>query len=382
MKMLVLGAGLQGSACAFDLLQDREVTQVTLADIHPDRMARFLSSPNDPRLRPVALDVTDHTAVSNLMTGHVAVMSALPYYFNGHMATLAVASGCHFADLGGNTQIVMEQKQLDSEAQAKGLSIMPDCGLAPGMVNILAAEGIRRLDKTDRVRILVGGLPQHPEPPLNYQIVYSLEGALDYYTTPSWILRDGKRTTVDALSELEYVEFPTPVGRLEAFHTGGGISTMPFTWEGQIREMEYKTLRYPGHVAIMKPIRDLGLLDLEPTMVKGHAVVPRDVFIACVGPKLTKPEGRDLVALRVIVSGQKHGKPAGTTFDLIDYFDEAHHVSAMMRTTGYSLSVTGFVQARRQVIRFGVTTPDEGMPFDRYVDGLKQRGIVIREASN
>ena len=108
--------------------------------------------------------------------------------------------------------------------------------------------------------------------------------------------------------------------------------------------------------------------------------MPRDVFIAAVSPQLTKPEGRDLVALRIIVSGTKHGKPASTTFDLIDRFDEVHHISAMMRTTGYSLSVTGLVQARRQVIRFGVTTPDEGMPFDRYVEGLKQRGIVIRES--
>ena len=378
--MLVLGAGLQGSACAFDLLRDPEVTQVTLADLQPERIPRFLSSRNDPKLRAVTLDVTDHTAVGALMAGHVAVMSALPYYFNGPMAKLAVANGCHFADLGGNTQIVMEQKALDAEAHAKGLSIMPDCGLAPGMVNILAAEGIRRLDETDRVRIFVGGLPQHPEPPLNYQIVYSLEGALDYYTTPSWILRDGKRTTVDALSELEPVEFPTPIGTLEAFHTGGGISTMPFSWEGKIREMEYKTLRYPGHVAIIKPIRELGLLSNTPLQVKGHDVVPRDLFIAAVSPQLTKPEGRDLVALRIIVSGTKHGKPASTTFDLIDRFDEAHHVSAMMRTTGYSLSVTGLVQARRQVIRFGVTTPDEGMPFDRYVDGLKERGIVIRES--
>jgi lysine 6-dehydrogenase len=380
MKMLVLGAGLQGSACAFDLLQDPEVTQVTLADIQPERMAGFLSRRNDPKLRAVALDVTDHTAVSNLMAGHTAVMSALPYYFNGPMAILAVASGCHFADLGGNTQIVMEQKKLDAEARANGLSIMPDCGLAPGMVNILSAEGIRRLDTTDRVRIFVGGLPQHPEPPLNYQIVYSLEGALDYYTTPSWILRDGKRTTVDALSELEPVVFPNPIGTLEAFHTAGGISTMPFTWEGKVREMEYKTLRYPGHVAIMKPIRELGLLSNQPLRVKGHDVIPRDVFIAAVSPQLTKPEGRDLVALRIIVSGVKHGKPASTTFDLVDRFDEVHHISAMMRTTGYSLSITGLVQARRQVIRFGVTTPDEGMPFDRYVEGLKQRGVVIRES--
>lgn len=380
MKMLVLGAGLQGCACAFDLLRDPEVTRVTIADLQPDRMARFLARLEDPRLVPLALDVTDHQAVREAMRDHDAVLSAIPYYFNGPMAKLAVECGCHFADLGGNTEIVMEQKKLNDEAQQKGLSIMPDCGLAPGMVNILAAEGIRRLDRTDRVRIYVGGLPQHPEPPLNYQIVYSLEGALDYYTTPSWILRDGKPVTVDALSELEPVDFPQPVGQLEAFHTAGGVSTMPFTFEGTVREMEYKTLRYPGHAKIMRDIRSMGLLDLEPVMVKGQKVVPRDAFIASVSPKLTKPEGRDLVALRVVVSGIKDGAPKSTTFDLIDYFDEKHGISAMMRTTGFSLAITGLIQARRQVIRFGVTTPDEGMPFDRYVGALRERGVSIRES--
>ncbi len=380
MKMLVLGAGLQGCACAFDLLRDPEVSRVTIADLQPERMSRFLARTEDPRLMPVTLDVTNHAAVLEVMKDHDAVLSAIPYYFNGPMAKLAVEAGCHFADLGGNTEIVMEQKKLETEARAKGLSIMPDCGLAPGMVNILAAEGIRRLDVADRVRIYVGGLPQHPEPPLNYQIVYSLEGALDYYTTPSWILRDGKPVTVDALSELEDVEFPTPVGTLEAFHTAGGISTMPFSFEGKIREMEYKTLRYPGHADLMRAVREMGLLDLTPVMVKGKEIVPRDAFIASVSPKLTKPEGRDLVALRVVVSGTKAGQPLTTTFDLVDRYDEVHGISAMMRCTGYSLSVTGLVQARRQVIRFGVTTPDEGMPYDRYVEMLGERGVVIRES--
>src|SRR5438105_426455 len=142
-----------------------------------------------------------------------------------------------------------------------------------------------------------------PEPPLNYQIVYSLAGALDYYTTPSWVLRDGRPARVEALSELEHVVFPPPVGELEAFHTGGGISTLPWAYEGRVRTMEYKTLRYPGHVAIMRPIRELGLLDLTPVTVDGKRIVPRDAFIATVSPTLTKPDGRDLVALRVEVRG-------------------------------------------------------------------------------
>ena len=379
MRMLVLGAGLQGSACAYDLLQNPGVTGVTIADLRPDHLPRFLEAARDERLRPVKLDVSDEQAVRQAMAGHAAVMSAIPYYYNGPMARFAVESGCHFADLGGNTEIVMEQKKLHDEAKSKGVSVIPDCGLAPGMVNILAAEGIRRVDHADTVKIFVGGLPQNPEPPLNYQIVYSLEGALDYYTTRSWIVRDGEPAQVDALSEIEHVEFPEPVGRLEAFHTAGGISTMPFAYAGRIDSMEYKTLRYPGHADVMRPIRDLGLLSLEPIEVKGQRVVPRDLFIAAVTPQLKKPEGRDLVALRVEVAGTKGGSPSRTVFQLIDRYDTEHGISAMMRTTGYSLSITGQMQADGRVTETGVHTPDEAMPFRAYVDELKRRGIVIEE---
>jgi lysine 6-dehydrogenase len=379
MDMLVLGAGLQGCACAYDLLRNPAVTKVTLADLRTDSLPTWLSDVGKGRLAPMRLDVTDHPAVLSAMRGHAAVMSAIPYYLNADMARLAVEAGCHFSDLGGNTEIVFEQKKLHQTAQAKGLSVIPDCGLAPGMVNILAAEGIRRLDRTERVKIYVGGLPQHPEPPLNYQIVYSLEGALDYYTTPSWVLRGGKPTQVDALSELEDVEFPEPVGTLEAFHTGGGISTMPFAWEGKIATMEYKTLRYPGHVAVMRPIRELGLISNDPVTVKGHRVVPRDLFIAAVHPKLFKPKGQDLVALKVEVSGTKAGKPASTTFQLIDRYDTERGISAMMRTTGYSLSITGQMQADGRVTEKGVHTPDEAMPFQAYVDELAKRGVRIEE---
>lgn len=379
MKMLVLGAGLQGAACAWDLLRNPAVTAVTVADLRVDRLPAFLDAARSPRLHLVQLDVNDHAAVRRVMTGHDAVMSALPYYFNGPMAVLAVECGCHFSDLGGNTEIVLEQKKLHGAAQSRGLSIVPDCGLAPGMVNILAAEGIRRLDRADRVKVYVGGLPQQPEPPLNYQIVYSLEGALDYYTTPSWVLRGGRPVQVDALSELETVEFPAPVGPLEAFHTAGGISTLPFKYEGAIDVMEYKTLRYPGHVAIMRPIRELGLLGNEPISVKGQQVVPRDVFIAAVHPKLHKPQGKDLVALLVRVSGTRGGAPATVTFRLIDRYDAEHGISAMMRTTAYSLSITGQMQADGRVALKGVHTPDEAIPFAEYVRELGLRGVMVEE---
>jgi lysine 6-dehydrogenase len=379
MKLLVLGAGLQGCACAYDLLQNPAVEQVTLADLRPERLPKFLTGNWEGRLRTIRLDVSDRAAVRAAFAGQAAVMSAIPYYYNGAMAQAAVEGGCHFADLGGNTEIVLEQKKLHREAEAKGISVIPDCGLAPGMVNIIAAEGIRRLDRADKVKIFVGGLPQSPEPPLNYQIVYSLEGALDYYTTPSWVLRGGKPVQVDALSEVEPVEFPAPLGTLEAFHTGGGISTLPFAYQGKIDVMEYKTLRYPGHAAVVRPIRELGLLANDPIEVKGCKVVPRDVFIAAVSPKLSKPNGRDLVALQVQVTGTRQGKKQSITFRLIDYYDVKHGISAMMRTTGYSLSITGQMQVDGRVKAKGVRTPDEAMPFAGYVSELGKRGVKIEE---
>lgn len=378
MKMLVLGAGLQGSACAYNLLQHNEITHVTVADLTPGSLPPFLAALKDERFSTVALDARDAAAAAAIMQGHDAVMCALPYYFNEPMTRAAIEAGCHFSDLGGNTAIVQDQKKLHDQALARRLSVIPDCGLAPGMVNILAAEGIRRMDLAKTVRIYVGGLPQQPEPPLNYQVVYSLEGALDYYTTPSWVLRGGKPVEVEALSELEDVFFPEPIGTLEAFHTGGGISTMPFAWAGKIETMEYKTLRYPGHVAIMRPIRELGLISDQPIEVRGKAVVPRDVFIAATRPALLKPDSPDLVALRVVVTGTRDGRDASVTFELVDRYDEQTGISAMERTTGFSLALTGLMQVNGTITALGVHTPDEAVPFQPYVDGLRRFGVEIR----
>jgi lysine 6-dehydrogenase len=379
MRMLVLGAGLQGSACAYDLLQNPEVSEVRLADLRVEHLPAFLAPYSGKRLLPTRLDVRDREAVLAVMRESDAVMSAIPYYFNFDLATHAVDAGVHFADLGGNTEIVFQQKTLDARAREQNVTVIPDCGLAPGMVNILAQLGIDRLDETEQVKIFVGGLPQEPEPPLNYQIVYSLEGVLDYYTTLSWVVRNGKRERVTALSEREPVTFPAPVGELEAFHTAGGLSTMAFRYEGQIPTMEYKTLRYPGHAHIMEAIRELGLLELAPVDVKGQKVVPRDLVVAAMGPRLTKPKARDLVALRVVVDGRKNGKRASFGWELIDYYDEAHGISAMMRTTGYSLSITGQLQASGEIQPPGVHTPDECMPAERYIAELAKRNVMIRE---
>lgn len=381
MKFLVLGGGAQGSAAAFDLVRRSGVETVIIADQTTGHVRPFLRPfVESGTLEFTAVDAYDHGEVREVMEGVDAVVCGLPYYFNYDMARLAVESDCHYCDLGGNTEIVERQRGLHAEAKRRGVSIMPDCGLAPGMVNILAQAGIDHFDETRSVKIRVGGLPQEPRPPLNYQIVYSMEGVLDYYTTLSVVLEDGKLVQKKALSEIEDVDFPEPVGTLEAFHTAGGISTMPYRYQNAIPHMEYKTLRYPGHARIMEAVRDLGLLGLEPVEIDGNRVVPRDFFIRVVSPRLRAPRGHDLVALRVEVEGTKAGKTGGVRFDLLDYYDADHGVTAMMRTTGYSLAITSLMQVDGRVTEHGVTTPDEGMPPAAYIEELAGHGINIEKS--
>jgi lysine 6-dehydrogenase len=374
MRFLVLGAGLQGSACAYDLLLQDDVLGVTLADLAPSG-ASFL--PNDPRLRRLEVDFGDRTALTEVMEGHDVVLSAAPYYFNGDLARLAIEAGLDYSDLGGNTDIVFAQLDMAGEAGAAGCTLVPDVGLAPGMVNVLAAEAIRRLDEPESVIMYVGGLPQHPHPPLNYQVVYSLEGALDYYTTPSWIIRGGRRQRIDPLSELETMNFGE-LGELEAFHTGGGASTMPFRYEGRVERLEYKTLRYPGHAHIMHAIRELGLLSDEPVEVDSEQVVPRQLFLACVKPHLTFPGEPDLVALRVVAHGTRGGRPASVTYELLDREDPATGITAMERTTGFTLAIVGLFLGRDVIGEAGVFAPDEAIPADIYLGELEKRGIRVR----
>lgn len=377
MRILVLGAGLQGSACTYDLLLEEDVEAVTLADLRPEAAASFL--PSSPKLTKVLADFGDPEGMRALMEGHDIVLSAAPYYFNASLAEAAIEARCHFSDLGGNTGIVREQLAMSDRARSAGVSIVPDVGLAPGMVNVLVAEGIRRFDDPRRVRMYVGGLPRRPRPPLDYQVVYSLEGVLDYYTTPSWVLEDGETREVEALSEVETVTFEG-LGELEAFHTAGGASLQPWELADRLDSLWYKTLRYPGHAHIMRAIRGLGLLGEAPVQVGDQYVSPRELFIACAAPVLTHPGEPDLVALRVVVEGEREGEPGRLAFDVLDYADETTGISAMERTTGFTLSIVGLFLGRGVIAGRGTAPSYRAIPYGPYVDALAGRGIRVMES--
>lgn len=376
MKILVLGCGAQGSAAAFHLAEKAEVERLVVADLVVDSPPRFLQPYVGGKLELKSVDAADESRVLEAMGGMDVVVCALPYYLNLDMTRLALRAGCSFCDLGGNTEIVEEQKDLDPEASALGVSVVPDCGVAPGMVNILAAAGIASLDTADTVKIRVGGLPQEPEPPLNYQIVYSLHGVIDYMTTPALVLRDFEPTFKEPLTGVETCSFPEPVGDLEAFFTAGGISTLPLRYRGRVREMDYKTLRYPGHARIMRAIRDLGLLDTEPLVVGDCEITPRQAFIEIVTPRLRRPGAPDLVAMTVEVVGKRGGEGRKVRYSLVDKYDAVNGITSMMRCTGYSLAAVALMQGDSRIAT-GVHTPDECVPADDYMAELASRGVVI-----
>ena len=380
MKFLVLGAGAQGSACAFELLQRPEVDRVVLADLDVNEPRPFLKHFLGGALELLTLDATDEVAVRSAVESVDGVASALPYYFNLDMTRLAIESKANFCDLGGNTEIVDQQRKMTVEAQERDVSVVPDCGLAPGMVNILAQGGIDALDETESVKIYVGGLPQVPEPPLNYQLVYSLEGVLDYYTTPVLVLEGGEVVDKEPLTGVETVTFEA-LGELEAFLTAGGISRMPYRYRGLIPSMSYKTLRYPGHCELMKSMRNLGLMDLDPVEIGGASVVPRDLLIKVLDTKLRKPSGEDLVVMRVVIDGAIDGVSRTVTYEMVDYYDRDQEITAMMRTTGYSLGATAYMQAAGLIPK-GVHTPSECVPAEMYIQQLANRGIVIERSEN
>ena len=380
MKFLVLGAGAQGSACAFELLQRPEVDRVVLADLDVNEPRPFLKHFLGGALELLTLDATDEVAVRSALESVDGVASALPYYFNLDMTRLAIESKANFCDLGGNTEIVDQQRKMTVQAQERDVSVVPDCGLAPGMVNILAQGGIDALDETESVKIYVGGLPQVPEPPLNYQLVYSLEGVLDYYTTPVLVLEGGEVIDKEPLTGVETVTFEA-LGELEAFLTAGGISRMPYRYRGLIPSMSYKTLRYPGHCELMKSMRNLGLMDLDPVEIGGASVVPRDLLIKVLDTKLRKPSGKDLVVMRVVVDGAIDGASRTVTYEMVDYYDQDQEITAMMRTTGYSLGATAYMQAAGLIPK-GVHTPSECVPAEMYIQQLANRGIVIERSEN
>jgi lysine 6-dehydrogenase len=378
MKALVLGAGLQGGAAAFDLLRNPDVERVGLADLSGERLDQARARLGDRRVTPHEVDISDLERATELMAEYDVCLSAVNYWFNYDLTRAAIQAGTHFCDLGGNNEVVAQQLALDSQAFAAGITVVPDCGLAPGMANILAAHGMRRLDEITSVRIRVGGLPQHPQPPLDYQLVFAVEGLINEYVERCIVVRDGVKLSVEPLTEIEAIEFPEPFGTLEAFNTSGGLSTLPRTFAGKVHDMDYKTIRYPGHGAKMRALYELGMFSTETVPVGDTEVRPRQVT-GQVLERLLDANGPDVVLVRVTVLGTKHGGRRRLEYELIDHYDAVNGITAMMRCTAYPASIILQMLGSKQIEPRGVIVQERCVPAEAFIAELAKRDIQVDE---
>ncbi len=378
MKILVLGAGRMGIGAAFDLAQSKNVEAVSVADVDIERAQAVVSTISSDKLTPVGVDVEDYEKTVALLRGHDAAISCVTYFHNLQLARAAIEARVNFCDLGGNNTIVDEELALDPEAKAAGINIIPDCGLAPGMVSVLAEHGAAKFSSLDEIHIRVGGLPLNPQPPLNYQIVFSVEGLINEYVEPARLIRNGVITEVGSMTELERLEFPAPFGEMEAFQTSGGTSTLPESFLGRVRELDYKTIRYPGHCEKFVTMIDLGLSSNDVTDFGGVRIAPRRVLAEMLTRRLPS-EHPDVVLVRVEFVGVLGGEKRRLRYDIIDYFDEHTGLSAMMRMTAFPASIIAQMMASGETMMKGATPQERCIPPNKFVDELAKRNIRISE---
>ena len=378
MKILVIGAGRMGHGAAFDLAHNSpEVEAITIADADfakAEQVAKLIGS---AKISAVELDVSDYEKTVFVMNEHDAAISCVNYWYNFNLSRAAIETQTNFCDLGGNNYIVDEQLALDEQAKNAGINVIPDCGLAPGMVSILAMHGANRFEKIEEIHIRVGGLPQNPKPPLDYQLVFSVEGLINEYIETARVIRGGEIAEVESMTELETLEFDD-FPALEAFQTSGGTSTLPETFLGKIKELDYKTIRYAGHCEKFKTMIDLGLCSSEEILVDYAKITPRKIFGELLQKNLPADEP-DYVLIRLKFVGEQNGEIKRLRYDIVDEFDEKTNLSAMMRTTAFPASIIAQMAAKGDVKMRGATPQEKAIDAEKFVSELERRNIKIVE---
>jgi len=377
----VLGAGRQGTAAAYDMTRFGDAERVVLGDFNlklakdaAERVNQLCSSDIAVGAR---VDVRRPAEIRRFLKGVDAFLSAVPYYYNLEIAKAGIRAGASMCDLGGNTDIVRKQLGLDSQAADAGISIVPDCGLDPGMGASLACYGMELLEVPREVYIWCGGLPQNPRPPFSYLLTFNFEGLANEYSGASVVLRDGEIAEVPVFEEPESVEIP-PLGRLEAFTTSGGTSTCPWTFKGRLKVFQNKTLRYPGSYEQLRAMHALGLFSDKPIKINGIKVIPRRVLQVLFEPKIRFPGERDVAVLRVKCVGIRNNQEAEVVLDVVDYYDDKTGFTAMERTTGWHASIVAIMMAHGLVSR-GAKPLEVAVPGVSFVRELERRGINVEK---
>jgi len=377
----ILGSGMQGTAAAYDLakfadaggirLGDRDLAQAQKA---ADRVNGLVGT---AICHPMVVDALNPESLTNFLDGIDTLLSCVPYWMHPKIAQVAIAERVNMCDLGGNTEVTEETLAMDAAAKKHGVALVPDCGLAPGLVNSLGLYLIESFDTADSVKVYCGVLPQHPVPPFNYKLTFNVEGLVTEYDHRAIVLRDGEVTTVETLAEMETLHFDG-FGEMEAFTTSGGTSTAPYTLRGRVTNYEYKTIRFPGHAALMRVFKDFGFWSPTPIMVQGATVSPLDFFCAHFGPKLAEFVDEDQCLIRAVGTGTKNGENLRIVVDIWDKQCPETGFTSMERLTGFSLSIISQAISAGQVGP-GAHRYELAMTGTEFVSHLRERGIQLAE---
>ncbi len=376
-RYAILGSGRQGTAAAYDLARFGDAARIVMADSDLETARRATARVNDLLGREVAeataLDASEPGSGKAAVEGARVALSAVPYFFNLGITETCLSAGVSLCDLGGNTDVVWSQLRLDDDARAAGVSVVPDCGMGPGLINHMGVYVMELLDRPREVYLYDGGLPQDPREPWWYQLTFHVNGLTNEYDGDATFIRDGKLAQVPTFTELETVEVP-PLGTLEAFVISGSMSTTPHTHLGRLDRYENKVLRYPGHFATFEAYKRLGLFSEERLEVDGQAVAPRHLYHRLLEPKITAPLVRDVCVMRAVGVGEKNGRPARVTVDLVDRYDPATGFTGMERLTGWHAAIMMGLQARGRIAP-GAHRMEQAARASEVMAELDRRGI-------
>jgi lysine 6-dehydrogenase len=376
----ILGAGMQGTAAAYDLAKFADPEAIKVGDVSFDQAKHSAWRVNDligsAICQPSQVNALDPANLAEFLKDVDVVLSCVPYWMHPKIAAVAIETKTSMVDLGGNTEITMQTLGLDDKARSAGVTCIPDCGLAPGLVNNLGCWIMEHLDETESVKLYCGVLPQHPKPPFNYKLTFNVEGLVTEYDYKAVVVRNHDIALVDTLDELETLHIDE-LGEMEAFTTSGGTSTAPYTFKDKVKTYEYKTIRFPGHCERMRIFKDFGFWGETEIEVCGKPVIPRYVFYKVFGDALAKIEDKDQCAVRAVGVGKKDGQPKTLQIDIFDKEDEVTGFTSMERLTGFSCAIYAREVAEGHV-EPGCIRYETAVTGTKFVEEIQKRGVVLK----
>ncbi len=375
MKVTVIGAGAIGSAIARDLVERDTVTQVNVCDAHARLLQQLHNELQNPKLRSFQVDARDQRVLSSILNNSAVAIGCVVSTLNPSLARLCLDQGIHFCDLGSDDTSMQEILSLHEEARRKSIWIVPNCGLAPGLVNVLSRAGIAQFDEVDEVRLRVGDVPLNPEPPFNFRLSWSANKIIEDYTLPVWLIEEGKVIETKSLSRDESLYFAPPFGKMEAFCTAGGLATLVHDLADKVKTLDHKTIRWPGHAGQMRFLLGLGFAEERKIDVRTHLTY-RDVLIRRMRRRLGG-EYEDAVLVRVLIKGRVEGHSRTLVYEMAELFSEDKKMTAIQRTTSIPAATVACLIGSGQIELGGAEPAENVVPAEPFLETLRERGLAI-----